>query len=29
MEATEENSEQKAVPWWKNRRAQYGIVAGA
>ena len=25
----EEKSEKKALPWWKNRRAQYGLIAGA
>ena len=25
----EEKSEKKAVPWWKSRRAQYGLIAGA
>ena len=25
----EETSEKKPVPWWKNKRAQYGMVAGA
>ena len=30
METTqEETSEKKALPWWKNRRAQYGMIAGA
>ena len=24
-----ENSERKAVPWWKSKRAQYGMIAGA
>ena len=27
--AEEEKSEKKALPWWKNRRAQYGLIAGA
>ena len=25
----QETSEKKPVPWWKNRRAQYGMIAGA
>ena len=25
----EETSGKKALPWWKNRRAQYGMIAGA